>query len=166
MSIKESALSAITSITQSDFVRAVTSAGASRRVTVSNLAKAIVESYTGSSLGGSARSIKTAFDSMNKYTITDLMTYASSVYTGVEGRIVFVDYGYLCAILVHIKTPAITSGVVSLPSALPAARTETYAALSSLSSYGGFVQYSGNTLVIRCAADTSNYINGCLVFVP
>lgn len=65
MSIKESALSAITSITQSDFVRAVTSAGASRRITVANLAKAIVESYTGSSLGGTNQSVKSAIDSLN-----------------------------------------------------------------------------------------------------
>lgn len=62
MSIKESALSAITSITQSDFIRAVTSAGASRRLTVANLAKAIIESYTGSSLGGANQSVKAAID--------------------------------------------------------------------------------------------------------
>lgn len=60
MSIKESALTAITSIAQGDFVRAVTSAGASRRVTVSNLAKAIIESYSGSSLAGSSRSVQSA----------------------------------------------------------------------------------------------------------
>lgn len=48
MSIKESALSAITSISNSDFVRVVTSAGASRRITVSNLAKQIIEGYAGS----------------------------------------------------------------------------------------------------------------------
>lgn len=65
MAIKESALAAITSITQSDFVRAVTSAGASRRITVANLAKAIVENYTGSSLAGKSQSVKAALDSLN-----------------------------------------------------------------------------------------------------
>lgn len=65
MSIKESALTAITSIAQSDFIRAVTSAGASRRITLANLAKAIVESYTGSSLAGSSQSVKSAIDSLN-----------------------------------------------------------------------------------------------------
>lgn len=64
MSIKESALTAITSITQSDFIRAVTSAGASRRVTVANLAKAIIESYTGSSLAGGNQSVKAALDAL------------------------------------------------------------------------------------------------------
>ena len=65
MAIKESALSLITSIAQGDWVRAVTSAGASRRVTVANLAKAIIESYTGSSLAGSSQSVKDAIDSLN-----------------------------------------------------------------------------------------------------
>ena len=69
MSIKESALNAITSITQSDFIRAVTAAGASRRVTVANLAKAIIESYTGSSLAGANQSVKAALDSLNNKTI-------------------------------------------------------------------------------------------------
>ena len=68
MAIKESALSLITSIAQGDWIRAVTSAGASRRVTVANLAKAIVESYTGSSLAGSNQSVKAAIDSLNSKT--------------------------------------------------------------------------------------------------
>lgn len=74
MSIKESALSVISSIAQSDFVRAVTSDGNSRRVTVANLAKAIVESYTGSSLGGSQRSVKAAIDSLNSKMLASLGT--------------------------------------------------------------------------------------------
>ena len=68
MAIKELALAAITSITQSDFVRAVTAAGASRRITVANLAKAIVENYTGSSLAGKSQSVKAALDSLNSKT--------------------------------------------------------------------------------------------------
>ena len=76
MSIKESALSAITTITQSDFIRAVTSAGASRRVTVANLAKAIIESYNGSSLAGSNQSAKSAIDSLNSKT-TQVIAFGS-----------------------------------------------------------------------------------------
>lgn len=72
MAIKESALSLITSIAQGDWVRAVTSAGASRRVTVANLAKAIVESYTGSSLAGSSQSVKSAIDALNSKWDTSL----------------------------------------------------------------------------------------------
>lgn len=72
MSIKESALTAITAISNSDFVRAVTSAGASRRITVANLAKQIVEGYAGSSLAGSSQSVKSAIDSLNSnFTLYD-----------------------------------------------------------------------------------------------
>ena len=77
MAIKESALAAITSIAQSDFVRAVTAAGASRRITVANLAKAIVENYTGSSLAGSAQSVKSAIDSLRSYKKGDTVSLSS-----------------------------------------------------------------------------------------
>ena len=78
MSIKESALSVISSIAQGDFVRAVTSDGNSRRVTVANLAKAVVESYTGSSLGGSQRSVKAAIDSLNSKIEYETIEFAVS----------------------------------------------------------------------------------------
>lgn len=81
MAIKESALSLITSITQSDLVRTVTSSGASRRITVANLAKAIVESYTGSSLGGSNQSVKDAIDSLNSKN-SETITLDSSATAG------------------------------------------------------------------------------------
>lgn len=64
MAIRESVLNTINSIATSDFVRAVTSAGASSKVTVSNLAKAIIENYSGSTLGGSSRSVKSAIDAL------------------------------------------------------------------------------------------------------
>lgn len=62
MSIKESALTAVTSITNADFTRIVLSGGGSRRVLVANLAKHIIENYASSSLGGVTRSIKAALD--------------------------------------------------------------------------------------------------------
>lgn len=46
MAIKESALAVITSIAQGDFVRVVTSTGASRRMTVNNFGRAITGSIT------------------------------------------------------------------------------------------------------------------------
>ena len=78
MSIKESALNTITSIAQSDFIRAVTAAGASRRVTVANLAKAIIESYTGSSLAGGKQSVKVALDALNSKSLSYRRTLSSS----------------------------------------------------------------------------------------
>lgn len=86
MSIKESALTAITSIAQSDFIRAVTSAGASRRITLANLAKAIVESYTGSSLAGSSQSVKSAIDSLNSKSTIDANSYLESAEAGANAQ--------------------------------------------------------------------------------
>lgn len=80
MAIKESTLSLITSIAQGDWVRAVTSAGASRRVTVANLAKQIVEGYAGSSLAGATQSVKSAIDALNskhKHKTTEATSNAS-----------------------------------------------------------------------------------------
>ena len=88
MGIRESALSVISAIAQGDFVRAVTSDGNSRRVTVANLAKAIVESYTGSSLGGSQRSIKAAIDDINNKIIIENVT-SSSITIAVNDRGVY-----------------------------------------------------------------------------
>ena len=65
MAIRESLLDALSSIATSDFVRSVTAAGASSKVTVSNLAKTIIENYTGSTLAGSSQSIKSAIDALD-----------------------------------------------------------------------------------------------------
>ena len=65
MAIRESLLDALNSIATSDFVRSVTYAGASSKVTVSNLAKTIVENYTGSTLAGSSQSVKSAIDALD-----------------------------------------------------------------------------------------------------
>lgn len=65
MAIRESLLDALSSIATSDFVRSVTAAGASSKVTVSNLAKTIVENYTGSTLAGSSQSVKSAIDALD-----------------------------------------------------------------------------------------------------
>lgn len=62
MAIRESELTAITVIGTSDFIRTVTAVGASRNVTVSNLAKTVVEEYASSTIGGTAQTIKNAID--------------------------------------------------------------------------------------------------------
>lgn len=72
MAIKESLLTVVNSIGDSDFVRAVTSAGASRKLSVSNLAKHIVETYNGSTIAGSAQSVKSAVESVK--TLADSKT--------------------------------------------------------------------------------------------
>lgn len=65
MGVKEKALTAASSIASGDFLRMVTSAGASRKIDYSKLAKAIVEEYNGSTVAGSAQTLKAALDSLN-----------------------------------------------------------------------------------------------------
>lgn len=77
MAIRESLLDALSSIATSDFVRSVTAAGASSKVTVSNLAKTIVENYTGSTLAGSSQSVKSAIDALDT-TVESIDDYISS----------------------------------------------------------------------------------------
>ena len=67
---KEKNLTTVTSVAAADFARLVTSAGASVKATAANLAKYIIETYNGSTVAGSAQSVKSALDSLNsKYGI-------------------------------------------------------------------------------------------------
>ena len=65
---KEKNLTAVTSVAAADFARVVTSAGASVKATFANIAKYIVETYNGSTVAGSAQSVKSALDSLNSKT--------------------------------------------------------------------------------------------------
>lgn len=62
---KEKNLTTVTSVAAADFARLVTSAGASVKATAANLAKYIIETYNGSTVAGSAQSVKSALDSLN-----------------------------------------------------------------------------------------------------
>lgn len=73
MGVKEKALTAASSIASGDFLRMVTSAGAARKIDYSKLAKAIVEEYNGSTIAGSAQTLKEALDSLNSK--TTIITY-------------------------------------------------------------------------------------------
>ena len=75
MSIKESALSIVQSIADSDYLRAVTSLGASRRVQASNVGKYVVETYEGSELAGEAQSVQDAFTAVE----SDISTAGASL---------------------------------------------------------------------------------------
>jgi len=82
MSIKESALNTIAALTNSDFVRMVTSAGASRKATLQSIASHIIETYAGSSLAGSNQSVKAAIDGLNSTLTGGTFTNLASDYTG------------------------------------------------------------------------------------
>ena len=118
---KEKNLTAVTSVAAADFARVVTSAGASVKATFANVAKYIIETYNGSTVAGSAQSVKSALDSLNSnksvaatYTTaainklkTDYSDYATgfSTHTIVSGGPVYLALAfkysdaYGCAIL-------------------------------------------------------------------
>ena len=85
---KEKNLTAVTSVAAADFLRVVTSAGASVKATAANLAKYVIETYNGSSVAGSSQSVKDALDSLNSKTIISIRTnFTASTtlsYTGVS----------------------------------------------------------------------------------
>ena len=85
MAIKERLLSAITSVANADFLRIVTNDGASRKATVSDVAKQMVENYTGSSLAGSTQSVKSALDSMVEQDYPQKSSLTTSDYIRVVG---------------------------------------------------------------------------------
>lgn len=67
-----------TSLTTSDYIRVVGSDNVSYKQLVSDVAKKIIENYTGSSLAGSSQSVKSALDSLNSKSLTYLRTLTSS----------------------------------------------------------------------------------------
>ena len=87
MGVKEKALTAASSIARGDFLRMVTGGGASRKIDYSKLAKAIVEEYNGSTIAGSAQTLKVALDSLNSklpvgFTLFEASTAGKTVTLG------------------------------------------------------------------------------------
>lgn len=72
---KEKNLTAVTSVAAADFARVITSAGASVKATFANVAKYIIETYNGSTVAGSAQSVKSALDSLNSKTTVRNVSY-------------------------------------------------------------------------------------------
>ena len=63
--IYEQNLASKSALTVNDYIRVVGSDNASYKQLVSDVAKKIIENYTGSSLAGSSQSVKSALDSLN-----------------------------------------------------------------------------------------------------
>ena len=78
---RESALDAITSLGNS-FVRIVSSGGESVKATIADVSKHVVENYAGSTLAGSAQSVKSAIDAICSNVIADGAGAHNSIYRG------------------------------------------------------------------------------------
>lgn len=65
------------SLTVNDYIRVVGSDNASYKQLVSDVAKKIIENYTGSSLAGASQSVKSAIDSLNSKIKTKQQNFAN-----------------------------------------------------------------------------------------
>lgn len=66
--VYEQNLASKSTLTTTDYIRVVGSDNVSYKQLVSDVAKKIIENYTGSTLAGSAQSVKSAVDSLNSKT--------------------------------------------------------------------------------------------------
>lgn len=105
MGIRESALNTITALTNSDFVRMVTAAGASRKASLQSVAQHIIESYAGSTLAGRQQSVKSAIDELNSTSVS--ITAGTGVTIPQNNS---VRNGKLVAINAYFQCDSVTAG--------------------------------------------------------
>lgn len=126
---KEKNLTSITTVAAADFARIVTSAGASVKATAANLAKYIVETYNGSTVAGSAQSVKSALDSLNSNTCSTVAqpsTTPSTITLGTTWDVYASHDSHFANLQMNFNVTAATSGtnidVVTLPAAVKPSR--------------------------------------------
>lgn len=107
--VYEQNLASKSTLTTTDYIRVVGSDNVSYKQLVSDVAKKIIENYTGSTLAGSAQSVKSAVDSLNSKT-----AYASYDLTGVlplsdrAGRVI--KFGSQITIYAQIGSLTLSTG--------------------------------------------------------
>lgn len=116
--IYEKNLSNASGIGSGDYLRTVNSNNESEKINYTLLAKAIVEQWTGSTLAGSAQSVKSALYSLNSkttyksFSLADYFTRNTSTTSDASGRIM--NFGNCVTIVGQVGGVAVTSsgGVV------------------------------------------------------
>lgn len=83
--VYEQNLASKSTLTTTDYIRVVGSDNVSYKQLVSDVAKKIIENYTGSTLAGSAQSVKSAVDSLNSKTMIRYIVAIPSITTGNSG---------------------------------------------------------------------------------
>lgn len=94
--VYEQNLASKSTLTTTDYIRVVGSDNVSYKQLVSDVAKKIIENYTGSTLAGSAQSVKSALDSLNSktsYTTVFDVTMGNNTYFYADrvGRTIFLE---------------------------------------------------------------------------
>ena len=90
MGIRESLLNTITPVGNSDFVRIVTSAGASNKAKVSALAKTTLEEYSDTLIAGAKQSVKSAIDTLTER-LSAVEGEAAEEISSAKGRLLAVE---------------------------------------------------------------------------
>ena len=97
----EKDLAAKSTLTTSDYIRVVGSDNVSYKQLVSDVAQKVIESYTGSTLAGSAQSVQSAINALNgkkmlRYTVTiPSITIGANGYTSVSSYYPGAQTGYM-----------------------------------------------------------------------
>lgn len=85
--VYEQNLASKSTLTTTDYIRVVGSDNVSYKQLVSDVAKKIIENYTGSTLAGSAQSVKSAVDSLNSKTTQALTSSIASSGSGLATKV-------------------------------------------------------------------------------
>ena len=85
--VYEQNLASKSTLTTTDYIRVVGSDNVSYKQLVSDVAKKIIENYTGSTLAGSAQSVKSALDSLNSKTMIRYIVTIPSLTTNSGGYV-------------------------------------------------------------------------------
>lgn len=124
--------------------------------------------YTGTPTAGS-----TAYEIANKVEnvafnsstmFADISTAVKNAFSLSECYCYVLKNGNVCTVTLRFKcSSAISSGSFSIVGLTPC-QTDVASALASLDNKGGYMQLSGTTLYIRCAASSSQYLAGSITY--
>ena len=135
------------------------------RITVED----IFDNLTASDVDYNGNSTAAALDklfgaSTSDFTTNAEYTWSQIVHTDDVTQLQLIRCGTIGILNVRFSTSgAIDSGVLNIPGSPIRALTEVRGAIASKDGKTGFIQYSGNTFVVRCQA-SSNVYAGSLVF--
>lgn len=116
--VYEQNLASKSTLTTTDYIRVVGSDNVSYKQLVSDVAKKIIENYTGSTLAGSAQSVKSAVDSLNSK--TDLSSSYSNLISTTPDSVSIIKKGNVAHIVIQYPSVSIANDtqIGTLPSVI------------------------------------------------
>ena len=147
------------SLTVNDYIRVVGSDNASYKQLVSDVAKKIIENYTGSSLAGSSQSVKSALDALNRNVEGTL----SSSHTLLSGQCKLVKVGKVVTLTMGLQfTSAV--GNYSVIATIPSGFRPIGQLWSSCRGFDFDVTAGGNIRAIT-SMPSGEYVNVSITYI-